>query len=112
MNIERFRAVLNHIKLHPEEWDQESYCGSACCFAGHTVAKFGTPDERKYVLEDDVGFERKFERSYCDIAKSARLLLEINDREACWLFNSYRSLDQFEEVAFQGDVSAAMESFE
>src|SRR5260370_36413590 len=31
-------AVLDHIREHPEEWDQESYfCGSTACFAGRTV---------------------------------------------------------------------------
>lgn len=46
VNVERLRAVLEHITAHPEEWNQETWaqrtpCGTAFCLAGHTVVMAG-----------------------------------------------------------------------
>ena len=37
MNKEPAYRALDYIKSHPEKWDQDNYCGTACCIAGHVV---------------------------------------------------------------------------
>jgi hypothetical protein len=33
--------VLDYVTAHPELLDSSTWCGTACCFAGHTVALIG-----------------------------------------------------------------------
>lgn len=45
-NADLARKVLDHIRRHPETWDQGSWvstqdCGTAYCFAGHALVLSG-----------------------------------------------------------------------
>lgn len=35
------RDVANDIEAHPKKYDQSSWCGTACCIAGHIVLNQG-----------------------------------------------------------------------
>lgn len=42
VNVELMQKVLDHITVHPKEWNQSTWatrnaCGTAHCFAGHAV---------------------------------------------------------------------------
>jgi len=51
-NIERLRKVLDHIKAHPDTWDQKHWnCGACFCFAGHAIDKFGSELDLRYLLK-------------------------------------------------------------
>jgi len=41
INAPRLRKVLEHVTEHPEEYDQEYWCGTTCCVAGHTTSMAG-----------------------------------------------------------------------
>lgn len=106
MNLERFKAVLEHIQKNPESWDQDTYtaepvdhpCGTACCFAGRTLLMFGSEENKRHVTE---GTERVFS---C-IREPAREALELDTEQAEWLFASDRELADFELVAKRGDIT-------
>lgn len=95
MNVELYRRVLEYIEAHPEEWNQESYCGTSCCFAGHTIALSGHEEIRR----DDGGgwiWRHHFRN---DLSRTARYvaedLLKLPAEEADWLFGCDRTLDDF-----------------
>jgi hypothetical protein len=63
-NHQLFVDVLAQIEKHPETWDQDTFCGTAMCFAGHAVALAGeqwTCDER---AADLLGIPRWFSDEY------------------------------------------------
>lgn len=44
INVTLLRKTLEHIKAHPEAWDQADWrtvCGTAMCFAGHAATIAG-----------------------------------------------------------------------
>lgn len=36
-NATRLLKVLEYIRHNRDEWDQDTFCGTSCCFAGHAV---------------------------------------------------------------------------
>ena len=52
MNAKNFRTVLEHIKAHPETYDQNRWCGTVCCLAGHAQRLAGKPSDRETVKKD------------------------------------------------------------
>lgn len=86
MNRENFKKVLDHIKAHPESWDQgqwHSDCGTAHCFAGHAHIMSGNPMW---------GFANV----------SAMKYLGLTDSEASYLFGMDRKIEDFERVLSHG----------
>lgn len=44
-NAELAYKVLDYIDAHPEQWDQDEWCGTAQCFAGWAVSlSIGNPE--------------------------------------------------------------------
>ena len=85
MNVENFKRVLDHIKAHPETWDQKGWhCGTAHCFAGHAEIMSGN----------------YFERSPTRI--NAKTFLDISWIEAYYLFNSDRIIADFDDILAKG----------
>lgn len=41
INTELVGRVLDRIIARPREWCQTSFCGTRCCFAGHTLLEAG-----------------------------------------------------------------------
>ena len=41
INTELAGRVLDRIIANPKEWDQDTFCGTRCCFAGHTLLELG-----------------------------------------------------------------------
>lgn len=86
MNIENFKLVLDHIKAHPETWDQEVWhCGTHHCFAGWaqilsgvSLIEYATPQG-----EDTT-------------PQVARKFLDVSQKEADYLFSARRTLWDFE----------------
>jgi hypothetical protein len=96
VNRERFAAVLAHIEANPEQWDQSEWCGSSCCFAGHTAAMFGLGAR---VFETEYSFDVEDNADYFKVQAIVQSLatkaLELSDSEAYWLFGGMRSVDDF-----------------
>ena len=85
MNVENFKRVLDHIKAHPETWNQEKWhCGTAHCFAGHAQIMSGHPIDKYYVEED------------------AKIFLNISYEQAVYLFMANRTIADFEAILASG----------
>lgn len=86
-NVELLEKTLQHIKDHPEEWDQSIYrsqtlpngCSTACCFAGTAVLLAG-------ISHTVVG----------SIPERAEQLLGLSLEEGYTLFASNNSLEMLE----------------
>jgi hypothetical protein len=80
MNIKNCKKVLNHIKKHPETWDQGLYhCTTRCCFAGHAQIFSGN----------------KFSNSHA-VLIDAMCYLDITIEEANYLFSPKRTIEDFD----------------
>lgn len=81
----RLRKIIAKIKKNPKCWDQaEWHCGTSHCIAGHAQIeagkyKQGTP------FDSDV------------VRKDAKKYLDINERQAFYLFGASRRLEQIEQ---------------
>ena len=81
MNKENFKKVLDKIKKYPDSWDQgEWHCGTSHCFAGHCQIEAGNPISNELARRD------------------AREFLEISNNEATFIFDSDRSIEDFEDI--------------
>lgn len=79
MNKKNFRKVLDHIKKHPETWNQESWhCGSSHCLFGWAQIMSGC---------DEVDFNARTD---------GRAFFEISQKDAVWLSRSGRTIEDFE----------------
>lgn len=115
INVERLSAVLEYIRTHPEEWDQnewatQSACGTAYCAAGTTLHLDGGYDfmwRQRYSdegdarlaamvvrkgMEDEVG-----NRIYID--EEAARLLGFNSDKTVQFFAGYNTLPELYEMA-------------
>lgn len=107
INAPLLRKVLEHITLHPDEWDQNSYavktysptaCGTAYCVAGHAVVMTGhTLEFGNYRTAYYCGIDDGYET----IAIVARKELGLSDAEAIILFNGENTLDRLWRLAEQ-----------
>lgn len=80
MNTDNYNAVLAHIEQHPEEWNQLSWCGTACCLAGHANKMFPPPNPNVGIID------------------GAHRALGFTDDQSWWLFHGSRTLDDFRRV--------------
>lgn len=106
MNRELLTRAIQYIKAHPEEWDQRSFedpsarrgCGTAFCLAHHVCEEAG---ERPTVniYDIDVLYGEAYENT---VPGMAERLLEISDEQGTWLFDSNRTLADFDRVAVTG----------
>ncbi len=104
MNQERFEAVLDVITSRPLTWDQEAWCGTARCFAGHTVALFGEGRLRDLVRKDyhsDLDANERLQVSG-EVPDVAQKLLGLSFDECEWLFDPDRTLEDFQSIANEG----------
>jgi hypothetical protein len=100
MNKKRFAAVLERIEANPSQWDQEFWCGTTCCLAGHTLWLFGTAEERAFASvrrEND-------EAQTFDVPGRAAKHLDLNPDEEEWLFDAERTLPQFRDFLSEGGL--------
>jgi hypothetical protein len=42
VNVELLKRTLEFIEANPKEWDQKTWCGTSCCFAGHAAILAGS----------------------------------------------------------------------
>ena len=83
MNKENFKKVLDKIKKNPDSWDQgewHSESGTAHCFAGHCQIEMGRPVDLNTVRRD------------------ARIFLSISYQDAFDIFESSRTIKDFENM--------------
>jgi hypothetical protein len=90
MNIAVFKKILEHIKTHPEQWNQGvignliedfKWCG---CFAGHLLICDHT--------------ERQIDQmDYGTIARTCALILDITVQEMEYLMDAGRDIADFEQ---------------
>ncbi len=86
MNVENFRRVLEHIKAHPEDWDQSVWhCGTTRCFAGHAQIMSGKPADHTTARRD------------------ARAWLDLSSAEANYFFAKWLALIDFERAVDFGE---------
>lgn len=45
----RLRKLIAHIKAAPHTYDQDHFCGGACCLAGHALLMFGNKQDREWI---------------------------------------------------------------
>jgi hypothetical protein len=80
MNKKNFKAVLDKIQADPSCWNQSSWhCGTSHCFAGHAQILAGKEADDTYVRQH------------------ARIFLELNIRQANFIFDSKRTIEDFKE---------------
>ncbi|MEU9837017.1 hypothetical protein AB0D67_36235 [Streptosporangium sp. NPDC048047] len=104
LNVAALERVYAHIVANPEEWNQRYWhCGTSMCFAGHTVAMYGTanwsapgdPGCDTFVAlstddEDDLFIDEGERVIY--VADRARHILGITEDEAAVLFHQNNTL--------------------
>ncbi len=89
MNMQRFRQVLAYIEAHPQEWYQfNPRPDCPHCFGAITREMFGTLEENEFL-------EAVYLKSRIAIQK----YLECDENTASWLYNPFRTLDDFRTVA-------------
>ncbi len=87
MDIENFTKVLDHIKANPELWNQiRCHCGTTHSLEGWSQILMGNEVDAETTRRD------------------ARIFLDINHREAYYLFSNRRTIKDFETVLEQGSV--------
>ena len=85
MNVERYKLVLKHIEDNPENWDQTQWhCGTSHCFGGWAQILAGKPADSLTVRRD------------------AREFLGLNAKEANYLFDQNRTLNDFRNELIYG----------
>ncbi len=96
-NNELYTKVLEKIKANPQEWCQLSWCGTSCCFAGHTAIlagyKMQKPDE-----DGDTSMKviaRNGRRVWVDEVAADKL--GLNHVQKDWLFEGHRTIQDFED---------------
>jgi hypothetical protein len=94
-NLDLLDAVMDHIDQHPEEWNQGAwFCGTAACFAGHSVLMNGWG-----VVYDWGMVEKDGERA--GVERLARRLLGLTDEQADRLFDPGNTLDDLHSMVKQ-----------
>ncbi len=99
-NNDLYSQVLNKIKASPAEWDQASWCGTSCCFAGHAGALVGYTNKVyadgsiSMIMVDPVTKEEKW------VDELATERLGLTPAQADYLFESVRTIQDFEEFQF------------
>jgi hypothetical protein len=87
MNETNYRRVLEHIKAHPETWEQSNWhCGTQHCIAGWSQIFAGkTPDD-------------------FTVRRDARQYLQISVLDADWLFAPHRTIADFDSFLLNGST--------
>jgi hypothetical protein len=95
-NLDLLDRVMDHIDRHPEEWNQENwFCGTAACFAGHAVLMDGW----EVVHEDGGMIEKGGEQSPVELV--AQRLLDLTDDQMNRLFIGCNTLDDLHSMVKQ-----------
>lgn len=109
VNADRLRAVLDHIKAHPEQhlqetWGRRTECGTVACFAGWTVLlfkpgiaeRFAAAPMRESILFPELLSPRADLNEITDVSSTARNLLGLNIDQASTLFHAENTAGQLE----------------
>ena len=80
------------ILAHPERYDQSSFCGTACCIAGHVVAQAGLPLQQ-VTYQDPWGHATKLKRT------SWREVFQKNLQDYDILIDGYEYAGEFAKAA-------------
>jgi hypothetical protein len=86
MNVNMMLRVAAHIEAHPEGYDQNAWCGTACCIAGTAVMlDKGLPDGNALLnlVEQEICYD-------VSIPLRARKILDVDKPTAARLFGSPR----------------------
>lgn len=99
MNYENFCKVLAHIETHPEEHEQNKWCGTACCIAGHaySMAKRISKEQRAEVTFVTMPF---FQAALQFLGMEREASFNIFDEPQHWLFHSRRTIEDFQLVRY------------
>ncbi len=98
LNLPLLKQAVEAIEANPEKWDQNNYCGTAYCLAGHVASICGLSpslDECRYVNGQP--------RSVA-VERLAMEKLGIPHGQADWLFHHTRKLEDFHQVIETGRV--------
>ncbi len=114
INVPLLEKVMSHIEAHPDEWNQDmwvttpdskaarvaetegrTFCGTAYCFAGHTLHmlgyEFNTPEEGGYHTIAPDGKIRG-----TSVAAAEELGLDMD--HANYLFNAGNSIETLRDI--------------
>ena len=128
IDIPLLRKTLEHIKAHPEEWDQSSWrCDTGMCFAGwavtlvgrewatpkdHPAASFveARPGEPEACSPGRIGYDNKITLPKVIMADAAAIHeLGIDEDTADYLFDGSNSIETLEvfldEIERTGSIS-------
>lgn len=108
-NTAELVAVYQHIKAHPEQWNQQLWgcrneCGTAFCFAGHAVVRAGAELawEVDFVTDDGTferaDFLREPIRGIYTIAGYASHVLGLNGPQSNDLFAGDNTLEDLRRI--------------
>ena len=108
--------VLDHVKEHPEEHDQQywftkietSTCGTAACFAGWALL-FAHPEAKPEWVQDDAHrtYLLEDEKGECwDVATLAAHELGLDKYEANHLFDALNDVQDIERLITEWDKEA------
>lgn len=89
-NVELLEETLQFIKDNPDKHDQETFCGTAQCFAGWAVALEG------WSMSDLGGLWVEKDGEVRDVDDLAQELLGINQAEADNLFSGGNNIADLE----------------
>lgn len=101
-NMEGLQKTLEHIKEHPDEWDQHRW---HMCFAGVAlrVLRGAVVESGECECGDLLKLDGKTLPSW-DIADLAQEVLDLTDRQAAQLFNGLHRLDAL--TSLVADITA------
>ena len=80
MNVENLRTLAHELRADPDTFDQRSWCGTACCIAGHAAAMSG--------------YEPRHDFDWEGVEAAARGWLDLPGRDAYVLYATAQSWPQ------------------
>lgn len=87
MNYENYCRVLERIEADPEQHDQDRWCGTKCCLAGHAaMMQLGKSGNDLMFLGEQ------------GVYSAAADFLGLSRDESRWFWHYLRTLDDFRRV--------------
>jgi hypothetical protein len=99
VGVELLETAMRQIISHPETWDQENwFCGTKACLAGHIVLAAGATRPEHLVEDTEYGDEVLYQGEVYPAARLARILTGIAPSEAAWLWEARRTMPELYEA--------------
>lgn len=115
-NTQELEAVMQYISDNPEEWDQENWCGTTMCFAGHVAMRngcqravvsqlndFGAMEfrhvelgSRTFIVRDHFVLDPLSKK--VTVCEYARDILGLEDDEANLLFSGSNGIEDLQHI--------------